>query len=279
MVSLEDKPEIYENFEDVSDRKAASRRSVEDFKVPAAAPGMKMNRLVVVSLGLLCILQAALIIYLISQQNSLTEERDQMKRNNLDLKASGKNLTEERDDLKRTVKDFDLEAQLKMTVSQQNSLTEERDKLKRINLEMVATNKNLAKERDDLKKSVTPLGWKYFSSSLYTISSIRKNWQESRDDCLQKGADLVIVNSREEENFLSQFHETMWIGLTDLETEGTWKWVDGTPMTERYWGPGEPNGRTSENCGDIKQYDLGKRWNDANCNIKVCWTCEKKVSP
>ncbi|XP_033939574.2 C-type lectin domain family 4 member M-like [Pseudochaenichthys georgianus] len=143
-----------------------------------------------------------------------------------------------------------------MTVSQQNSLTEERDKLKRINLR-----------------------WMVFSGSLYTVSSIQKNWQESRDDCIQKGADLVTINSQEEQNFLNQFDKTMWLGLTDLETEGTWKWVDGTPMTERYWGPGEPNGRTSENCGHIKQFNVGKRWNDGNCNTKTFWTCEKKVSP
>ncbi|KAJ4938813.1 hypothetical protein JOQ06_028279 [Pogonophryne albipinna] len=67
MVSLEEEHElssIYENFEDVSARNAASRLSVEDFKVPAAAPETKLMRLVVVSFGLLCVLQAALNISL-----------------------------------------------------------------------------------------------------------------------------------------------------------------------------------------------------------------------
>ncbi|KAL3066810.1 hypothetical protein OYC64_016708 [Pagothenia borchgrevinki] len=232
MVSLEEEPEIstiHENFEDVSARNAASRCSVEDFNVPAAAPGMKMYRLVVVILGLLCILQAALIIYLISQQNSLTEERDQMKS---------------------------------------------------INLEMVATNKNLSEERDDLGRTLRAGGWKYFSGSLYTISPIQKNWQASRDDCLQKGADLVIVNSREEQEYITRFLKQVWIGLTDRETEGRWKWVDGTPLTTSYWHTGEPNGssKLDEDCAKIYYDDARISWTDSHCSDTTnAWICEKRL--
>uniref|UniRef100_A0A8C4NTN7 C-type lectin domain-containing protein n=1 Tax=Dicentrarchus labrax TaxID=13489 RepID=A0A8C4NTN7_DICLA len=98
-------------------------------------------------------------------------------------------------------------------------------------------------------------GWRYFNGNVYYISSIKKTWKASRDDCRQKGTDLMIINSEEEQ---VQLKNNMWIGLTDSETEGTWKWVDGTPLTTSYWMDGD--------------------WNDFQCDLPNFWICEKKVS-
>ncbi|XP_064814057.1 CD209 antigen-like protein A [Oncorhynchus masou masou] len=42
-------------------------------------------------------------------------------------------------------------------------------------------------------------GWGYYKSNLYFISTKMKTWEESRQDCLRRGADLVIINSGEEQ--------------------------------------------------------------------------------
>uniref|UniRef100_A0A3Q4AUW5 C-type lectin domain-containing protein n=1 Tax=Mola mola TaxID=94237 RepID=A0A3Q4AUW5_MOLML len=73
-------------------------------------------------------------------------------------------------------------------------------------------------------------GCRSFNNSFYFISSTRKSWNDSRQDCIDRGADLVTVNSLDEQVFLNSLKKMFWIGLTDREKEGTWKWVDGSVL-------------------------------------------------
>uniref|UniRef100_A0A672HWA5 C-type lectin domain-containing protein n=1 Tax=Salarias fasciatus TaxID=181472 RepID=A0A672HWA5_SALFA len=125
-------------------------------------------------------------------------------------------------------------------------------------------------------------GWVYFRSSFYYVSSTNKTWQKSRDDCLSRGADLTIIDSREEQDFLRRFSKVMWIGLTDDAQEGTWRWVDGTLVNTSYWFKGEPNNDyygKEEDCAQLNNRVEGYGWNDGFCDFQHHWICEKKVAP
>uniref|UniRef100_A0AAZ3RX91 C-type lectin domain-containing protein n=1 Tax=Oncorhynchus tshawytscha TaxID=74940 RepID=A0AAZ3RX91_ONCTS len=118
-----------------------------------------------------------------------------------------------------------------------NNLTKERDQLQTSYSNMTKERDKLQTERDVLSgrltnlKKTCPEGWQKFESSWYFLSTETKTWKESRQDCLERGADLVIIDGRNEQPFLFNLKKRVWIGLTDSDNEGTWKWVDGTPLT------------------------------------------------
>ncbi|XP_048010457.1 natural killer cells antigen CD94-like [Megalobrama amblycephala] len=105
--------------------------------------------------------------------------------------------------------------------------------------QLISKNENLTNEREQLKLEKNDLqmslgkldGWIYYQSSLYFISSEERTWAESRRYCTERGTDLIIINNREEQGFVSNSFVSFWIGLTDSDVEGRWEWFDGTNMT------------------------------------------------
>ncbi|XP_039461294.1 uncharacterized protein LOC116318446 [Oreochromis aureus] len=101
----------------------------------------------------------------------------------------------------------------------------------------------LQEEVKKLKEKIEekcPDRWTRFGSSCYFKSTESKTWSESRRDCQDKGADLVMINSKEEQEFVNEFGGFFWIGLTAKQTSGgsKWEWVDGSALTETFWAKG-----------------------------------------
>ncbi|XP_023806815.1 CD209 antigen-like protein D [Oryzias latipes] len=99
----------------------------------------------------------------------------------------------------------------------------------RMNTSLIETTKKLMDFKQ--RKSGCPAGWIRFGSSCYFFSVESKSWDEARESCRARGADLVVINTQGEKTFLVAFSKPVWIGLTDKVQEGTWKWVDGSPLT------------------------------------------------
>ncbi|XP_017571215.1 CD209 antigen-like protein C isoform X2 [Pygocentrus nattereri] len=162
------------------------------------------------------------------------------------------------------------------------NLTTGRDHLETSYISVIAEKDNLQKKLSCLEKAAQE-GWRYFNSRLYYISTEQKTWNSSRQDCRKRGADLVIINSKEEQEFVDSLScckdAAVFIGLSDRETEGVWKWVDGSVLTTGYWENGQPNNGkwiSSQDCA-VTGPQLGKRWNDKPCKNSYYWICEKNV--
>lgn len=120
------------------------------------------------------------------------------------------------------------------------------------------------------------LGWKKFNKKCYYVSSngVSKTWANSRKDCQERGADLVIITTKEELDFVKKSYSVTWIGLSRRQGGG-WTWVDGTDLEgEGFWQDDEPNNADgNENCVEVSR-DMAA-WNDVPCSRKFSWVCEE----
>lgn len=111
---------------------------------------------------------------------------------------------------------------------------EENNKLEKELNEYKTSYENLTQEIDNVQKelNLTKEGWKMFGGRYFYFSTYRKIWTDSRSVCIARGADLVSIKSQEEQDFLLGKNDlTMWVGLSDLDVKGTWKWLDGTLLS------------------------------------------------
>ncbi|XP_073770833.1 CD209 antigen-like protein A isoform X3 [Danio rerio] len=148
---------------------------------------------------------------------------------------------------------------------------------------------NLLYDKDQLIKWLQifgqEAGWFYYQSSFYYFSNETKSWTESRRYCRDKRADLIIINNKQEQDFIMKItcNNEFWIGLTDIKKEGTWKWVDGSILTSGFWASSgsinEPNGGKTENCAvtHLKKHPELIGWLDVTCDDAHQWICEKNI--
>ncbi|KAL3966380.1 C-type lectin domain family 4 member M [Sarotherodon galilaeus] len=131
----------------------------------------------------------------------------------------------------------ELQDQLQDTKTNLTQLQSSYDKLSKNHSQLQEEVKKL---KEKIEGKWCPEGWRRFGCSCYFKSTQWKTWSESRRDCQDKGADLVMINSKEEQEFIRNMRGESWIGLYAKQTSGgyKWEWVDGAPLTQTFWAAG-----------------------------------------
>ncbi|XP_061599041.1 C-type lectin domain family 4 member M-like isoform X2 [Cololabis saira] len=143
-----------------------------------------------------------------------------------------------------------------------------------------------------------PSRWILLKSSCYYFSNQnsepKKNWSDSRADCIHRGGDLLVINSLEKQQLISDnfrrassgsewWLNGFWIGLTQTATQGTWVWINNVVETSSiYWRLGQPSesGPQSGSCAAFLYYsDAMRTWYNSNCNEHhLNWICEMNTT-
>ncbi|XP_058849987.1 C-type lectin domain family 4 member E-like isoform X1 [Acipenser ruthenus] len=290
--------QVYEN---VDIKQPPSRRAgaqhgesatpVDSSDRPAASCGWAVWLLIALS----CLLLAAIIALGVLFYN--------LQAKNLELQSQYSELDRNYTDISATVSDFQTK-----------------------NLELQSRYSELERNYTDISARVCeacPQNWELFNGKCYYFSTDRMNWHSSRDNCTSLGGHLVIIESDGEQmtdhrhrhsstdrglfsvqRFLSgkvtheaktsnEEEQSYWIGLTDAVTEGTWLWVDGTPLIgnvkAKFWAtrthdkgkePDDYNGEDSsgEDCAQLHPKRNSKEtWFDSSCKKQFKRICETKA--
>ena len=134
------------------------------------------------------------------------------------------------------------------------------------------------------------------AGSCYMLFTSKETWSTAQRKCKTLGADLVKIESSEENKFIETTFLSpsvsswvgYWIGLSDRENKDEWKWTDGSSSSGKYskWKVDSPNnngdcaliamGDFSPGGGSL--YTFHAEWTDWNCVTPSGYICEK-VSP
>jgi len=136
--------------------------------------------------------------------------------------------------------------------------------------------------------------------SCYKVFTVPDTWDNAQANCKSFGAQLVKIESAEENDFLRRTFltaslVTYWIGLSDQDKEDELIWTDGILLgSYTNWRGSNPNNMNgNQNCGHITKgsfqmtfrkgsyswsynfRDYNGEWNDLECYARLGYICEQ----
>ncbi|EPQ06880.1 Oxidized low-density lipoprotein receptor 1 [Myotis brandtii] len=154
------------------------------------------------------------------QQENLTHQENILEGQSLAQKQEEKAFRE----LQRKLKEMN------------ENLTQELDEQSKKQMELHHQNLNL---QEALKKAANfsgpcPQDWLWHEKNCYQFSSSSFNWEKSRENCLSLDAQMLIINSTYDLDFIKQLtaHSSspFWTGLSKRNPSSSWSWEDGSPL-------------------------------------------------
>ena len=120
--------------------------------------------------------------------------------------------------------------------------------------------------------------WKGHGDRCYLWSDEKSNWKDAEEFCKKKGGHLASVTSEAVDTYIAGEKEkrrlrNLWIGGSDKENQGVWKWTDGSPWNFTNWYKDQPNSRGASNC--LRYINDKKEWDDAPCNRDGTFVCSQ----
>ncbi|NWV65628.1 MRC1 protein, partial [Malurus elegans] len=100
-------------------------------------------------------------------------------------------------------------------------------------------------ERDTIDDPGCQKGWRRYDLHCYLVGSALLTFSEANKTCEQSKAYLATVESRNEQTFLISLtglrsEKYFWIGLSDTEEQGNFRWTNGETPHFTHWNTAVP---------------------------------------
>lgn len=90
-----------------------------------------------------------------------------------------------------------------------------------------------------------PTGTAIFGNKIFALFENSVSYDYAKTACEKMGGHLASIHNQQEQEVIESLivnkNVAFWLGGNDSETEGVWKWEDGTAWDYDNWAPDEPN--------------------------------------
>ena len=126
-----------------------------------------------------------------------------------------------------------------------------------------------------------PQDWEENKGHCYLWSKTKQNWTNAEQMCIKNEGHLASITDQNIDNYIwnkiqTTTERSVWVGGTDKEEEGTWKWSDGSVWDFTNW-PAKPNNYRKQHCLAIMKMKpdstIKDGWHDTWCKNLHKFVC------
>ncbi|XP_058675071.1 macrophage mannose receptor 1-like isoform X2 [Ammospiza caudacuta] len=121
-------------------------------------------------------------------------------------------------------------------------------------------------------------GWRRYGTYCYFIGHVPATFSEANTTCEGEEGYLATVESRYEQAYLTSLvglrpEKYFWLGLSDVQDQGTFSWANGEAVSFTHWDAGMPG--NNPGCVAMKTGTAAGLWDVLDCETKQKYICKQ----